>query len=168
MAEMTPQERLLPFLLDRLVDEEPQSKVESRERRVISFKQFHKAILRDLQWLLNSATKAERDEIDEFPEVAKSVLNYGMPDLAGRTASSVDARVLERLLVKVIADFEPRLLRSSIKVKIIADPEKMNHNAMCFGIEAELWAQPLPLRLFLRTDIDLETGSVNVTDQGQG
>ncbi len=44
----------------------------------------------------------------------------------------------------------------------------MNHNAMCFGIEAELWAQPLPLRLFLRTDIDLETGTVNVTDQGQG
>ena len=35
-------------------------------------------------------------------------------------------------------------------------------------IEAELWAQPLPLRLFLRTEIDLETGSVNVTDQGQG
>ena len=41
MAESTSQERLLPFLLDRLVDEEPQSKVESRERRVISFKQVH-------------------------------------------------------------------------------------------------------------------------------
>ena len=65
-------------------------------------------------------------------------------------------------------DFEPRLLKSSIKVKIIADSQKMNHNALCFGIEAELWAQPLPLRLFLRTDIDLETGTVNVSEQGQG
>ena len=33
-----------------------------------------------------------------------------------------------------------------------------------FTIEAELWAQPLPLRLFLRTDVDLETGSVVVTE----
>ena len=42
----------------------------------------------------------------------------------------------------------------------------MNHNAMIFDIEAELWAQPLPLRLFLRTEIDLENGGVSVTDMG--
>jgi type VI secretion system protein ImpF len=44
----------------------------------------------------------------------------------------------------------------------------MSHNAMRFDIEAELWAQPLPLRLFLRTEIDLETGSATVMDLGQG
>jgi type VI secretion system protein ImpF len=33
-------------------------------------------------------------------------------------------------------------------------------------IEAELWAQPLPLRLFLRTDLDLETGEVQVSEVG--
>jgi len=48
----------------------------------------------------------------------------------------------------------------------VADDDKMNHNAMAFDIEAELWAQPLPLRLFFRTDIDLETGAVNVIDAG--
>jgi type VI secretion system protein ImpF len=35
---------------------------------------------------------------------------------------------------------------------------------MCFTIEAELWAQPLPLRLFLRTELDLETGEVKVAE----
>ena len=39
-------------------------------------------------------------------------------------------------------------------------------DAMFFDIEAELWAQPLPLRLFLRTEIDLENGGVNVSDLG--
>ena len=39
---------------------------------------------------------------------------------------------------------------------------------MCFAIEAELWAQPLPLRLFLRTDLDLETGEVNVSEMAMG
>ena len=42
----------------------------------------------------------------------------------------------------------------------------MNRNAMSFDIEAELWAQPLPLRLFLRTAVDLETGSIDVVDLG--
>jgi type VI secretion system protein ImpF len=80
----------------------------------------------------------------------------------------VDARALERLLVRVIADFEPRLIRKSLKVQVVADAEKMGHNAMCFQIEAELWAQPLPLRMFLRTEIDLESGSVSVSDLGPG
>src|SRR2546430_10431676 len=35
----------------------------------------------------------------------------------------------------------------------------MSHNALSFYIEAELWAQPIPLRLFLKTEIDLEAGA---------
>jgi type VI secretion system protein ImpF len=168
MAELTQKERLQPSLLDRLTDDEREDKQESRDKRVLSPARLRECVRRDLTWLLNTTHLAALEDLDAHPDVQRSVLNYGMPDLAGRTVSSVDVRSLERMLVKVIADFEPRLLKSSIKVKIIADAEKMNHNAMCFGIEAELWAQPLPLRLFLRTDIDLETGTVSVSDQGQG
>ncbi len=168
MAELTQKERLQPSLLDRLTDDEREHRQESRDKRVLSPARLRECVRRDLTWLLNTTHLAALEDLEAYPDVQRSVLNYGMPDLAGRTVSSVDARALERLLVKVIADFEPRLLKSSVKVKIIADAERMNHNAMCFGIEAELWAQPLPLRLFLRTDIDLETGTVNVTDQGQG
>jgi type VI secretion system protein ImpF len=168
MAELTQKERLQPSLLDRLTDDERDHKQESRDKRVLSPARLRECVRRDLSWLLNTTHLAALEDLESLPEVQRSVINYGMPDLAGRTVSSVDARVLERLLVKVIADFEPRLLKSTVKVKIVADREKMNHNALCFSIEAELWAQPLPLRLFLRTDIDLETGTVNVTDQGQG
>ena len=73
-------------------------------------------------------------------------------------------RALERLLRNVISDFEPRLIKSSVKVKLVVDDKKMDQNAMIFDIEAELWAQPLPLRLFLRTEIDLENGGVKVSD----
>jgi len=51
-------------------------------------------------------------------------------------------------------------------VKLFVDEKQMNHNAMSFDIEAELWAQPLPLRLFLRTAVDLETGTIDVLDLG--
>jgi type VI secretion system protein ImpF len=92
------------------------------------------------------------------------VINFGMPGLAGRVASTIDLRQMERHLYRVISDFEPRLMKSSLKIKLAHDDQKMDVNAMSFDIEAELWAQPLPLRLFLRTEIDLENGGVKVTE----
>jgi type VI secretion system protein ImpF len=166
MAELTQKERLQPSLLDRLTDEEPEARQESRDRRVLSPARLRECVRRDLTWLFNTTNLSSLQNLDGHPEVARSVVNFGMPDLAGHTASSIDLRALERLLCKVIWDFEPRLLKSSVKVLLVTDEEKMNHNAMCFDIEAELWAQPLPLRLFLRTEIDLENGGVSVSDLG--
>ena len=166
MAELTKKERLQPSLLDRLTDDEPEARQESREKRVLSPARLRDCVRRDLTWLFNATNLAAVQNLDGVPEVLRSVLNYGMPDLAGQTASSVDTRSLEQLLCQVIWDFEPRLIRSSVKVRIFADEQLMNHNAMSFDIEAELWAQPLPLRLFLRTEIDLENGGVNVLDLG--
>jgi type VI secretion system protein ImpF len=53
-------------------------------------------------------------------------------------------------------------------VRLVADQLLMSHNALSFFIEAELWAQPIPLRLFLKTEIDLEDGNVHVVDAGSG
>ncbi len=166
MAELTQKERLQPSLLDRLTDDEPTERQESRDKRVLSPARLRECVRRDLTWLLNTTNLASLQNLDEHPEVARSVVNFGMPDLAGHTAGSIDLRALERLLSKVIADFEPRLLKSTVKIQLVVDEQKMNHNAMCFDIEAELWAQPLPLRLFLRTEIDLENGGVSVSDLG--
>ena len=71
---------------------------------------------------------------------------------------------MERQLMRVISNFEPRLMKNTVKLKLVHDDQKMDVNAMTFDIEAELWAQPLPLRLFLRTEIDLENGGVKVTE----
>jgi len=166
MAELTKKERLQPSLLDRLTDDEPDARNESRDKRVLLPSRLRECVRRDLTWLFNTTNLSAVDDLAAFPDVARSVLNFGMPDLSGRTAASIDVRALEQTLTRVIWDFEPRLLKSSVKVIIVADESQMNHNAMSFDIEAELWAQPLPLRLFFRTQIDLESGGVNVSDMG--
>src|SRR6266581_4195637 len=143
MAEMAPQERLLPFLLDRLVDEG-----DGRER-AFTVKHYHRAILRDLVWLLNSPTKAERDNLEEFPEVAKSVLNYGMPDMAGSTQSSTTPDMMEKMVKTAIHLFEPRIVR----------------NTLVLEIRGQVWAQPLPESLYMKTAVDLETGACQLQDQ---
>ena len=165
MADLTQKDRLQPSLLDRLTDNDPDRKQESRDARVLSPSRLRECVRRDLAWLLNTTHLRATQDLDDHPFVGRSVLNYGMPDLAGRTTSGVDTTVLEQAIRKAILDFEPRLVAKSLRVRLFSD-EQMNHNAMTFDIEAELWAQPLPLRLFLRTAVDLESGSIDVADLG--
>ena len=166
MADLTQKDRLQPSLLDRLTDNDPERRQESRDARVLSPSRLRDCVRRDLAWLLNTTHLRAMQALDDHPLVAKSVLNFGLPDLAGRTTSTVDAATLEQAIRKVILDFEPRLVARTLRVKLVVDDKQMHHTAMSFDIEAELWAQPIPLRLFLRTAVDLETGSIDVIDQG--
>ena len=166
MAELTTKERLQPSLLDRLTDDEPENTQESREKRVLSPSRIRDSVKRDLSWLFNAVHLSTVEELEDYPQVQRSVLNYGFPDLAGRTVSTVDTATMERVMRRVIWDFEPRLIRNSVKVKLVADPDKMGHNAMSFTIEADLWSQPLPMRLYLKTELDLEDGTVKISEVG--
>jgi type VI secretion system protein ImpF len=96
--------------------------------------------------------------------VPRSVVNYGMPALAGNTANSIDVVEIERMLRQVIRDFEPRIIGNTVRVRATLDPTQMSHNALTFEIEGELWAQPMPEHLFLKTIIDLEGGKVSLFD----
>ena len=166
MAELTQKERLQPSLLDRLTDDAPDKTQESREQRVLSLSRLRQGVLRDMGWLLNTGRLASVENLDDYPLVAGSVINYGIPDLAGTTLSSADVQEIERCVRQAIWDFEPRILRDSVKVTVTASDDRMNHNAMTFDIEGDLWAQPLPLRLYLRTELDLETGNMEIMDRG--
>lgn len=161
MAELTSRERLQPSLLDRLTDDEPGNPQESADRRVLSLTQLKASVLRDLAWLFNTTALLDPEDAAAMPAFSSTV-NYGLPALAGQTASSVDIARVEQLLCDAICAFEPRILRNSLRVKAQLEYDQMNHNALSFEIEGDLWAQPMPLRLLLKTQLDLETGHVQV------
>lgn len=165
MPELTLQERLQPSLLDRLTDEHPQRQEESRHERVISMRRLREGVLRDLSWLMNTSNLSSVHDLTPFPLVAESVVNFGVPDLTGLTLSSIDAVELERVIRQAVLRFEPRLLPHTVRVRVVASDEHMSHNALTFFVEAQLWAQPLPLQMFLKTEIDLELGTVAVVEQ---
>ncbi|MCS5585447.1 MAG: GPW/gp25 family protein, partial [Pseudomonadales bacterium] len=96
MAELTQKERLQPALLDRLTDDDPQNKQESREKRVLTMRRLRASVLRDLSWLLNTTNLDSSEDIEQAPEVMHSVLNYGMPCIAGMAAAATDVRTLQR------------------------------------------------------------------------
>jgi type VI secretion system protein ImpF len=165
MADQTPQDRLQPALLDRLTDEEPDSKVEARDRRVISMRKLRESVLRDLAWLLNTMPLSQTEDLADFPLVRESVLDYGMLDFAGVTLSGVDPGDLERRIKTAIQLYEPRIIRKTLKVHTVMPDDPEHKNALAFEIQGELWGQPVPTRLYLKSEVDLENGSLTVVDQ---
>lgn len=166
MAELVAKERLQPSLLDRLTDYAPGEKTESREQRVMSYRQLRQSVLRDLSWLLNTAAFETVQDLSAAPFVARSVLNYGIPALSGTNFSSIDSGTLARKIKQAVVDFEPRILAASLTIDVIIADDQMSHKSLSFKIEGDLWAQPLPVHLFIRSDLDLETGEVTVKDLG--
>jgi type VI secretion system protein ImpF len=164
VPELTPQERLQPALLDRLVDEEPDRKVEPRERRVMSKGRLREAVLRDLAWLFNCTRLEASQPMAHVPYARRSVANFGLPALSGKPSSSLDVADLERAIRQAILDFEPRILAGTLEVQAIKRSSQEHHNIVGVQIHGQLWAQPVPLELLVRTDIDLETGAVEIAD----
>jgi type VI secretion system protein ImpF len=164
MAELTTQERLQPSLLDRLADDEPAKAEESREKRVISASRLRDCVARDISWLLNCVNLGIDEELADYPDVARSVINFGIPDLTGTALAGVDAKVLQRQIREAILAFEPRLTATTLRVVIHSDLKRMDQQSLIFNIESEMWAQPIPLNLYLKTEVDLETGKFNVSE----
>jgi type VI secretion system protein ImpF len=166
-------DRLVPALLDRLMGD-PRNPRAERGQDDISLEQLRECVRRDLEDLLNTVNLAsvlgatleegEGHPLEHYPEVARSVLNFGMPALAGTTGSNVDTVAFERAVRQVIFDFEPRLLRRSLSVKALVNDDEMSRNALTIEIDGELWAQPRPRPLHLRYRFDFEDGSARSPD----
>ncbi|HMB38650.1 MAG TPA: type VI secretion system baseplate subunit TssE [Wenzhouxiangellaceae bacterium] len=164
MAELSFNERLQPSLLDRLADEAPEQRDEARSRRVISLTRLRSLVRRDLGWLLNAGHMEPLVDLSPYPAVRDSVINYGIPDLSGSAVADLDREEIERIIKNAVLIFEPRILAKSLRVRAEVSADRMSQNAIVFEIEGQLWAQPMPAELFLKTEIDLESGQVDVRD----
>jgi type VI secretion system protein ImpF len=163
-------------VLNGLLELERLRVLEARQQLVISRERLKELVLRDLESLFNTEcfeftplrlTIEPVDNppsLEDFPLARRSVVNYGLPSLAGKVGADMDLEALGREVAQIIRTFEPRL-RDPIRVKAIYDPETAAPNTLSFEIEADLWAQPMPLRLLLRALVDLEDGRASVVER---
>jgi type VI secretion system protein ImpF len=140
------------------------SELEAPERRMMSMRKLREVVHRDLASLLNSINLDSTQDLAAYPQVARSVLNYGMPSFAGIIADAVDPNVAAQRLKRTIEVFEPRL--SAVRVTPQRRTEGGEQGTLTFTIEALLWGQPAAQHLELRTTIDMLTGDVSLSDSG--
>jgi len=163
---IAPFDRLQPCLLDRLTDENPDKREESRNQRIISLQRYKAGVLRDLDWLFNAIGHSPDEPagdltIADYEEAFHSVVNFGIRQLYGRLAPDVEE--IERQLFDALTFFEPRINRRTLKVKAT-----LERQVLCFDITGELWVYPVPERLFIRTELDLESSECNSKEVRHG
>jgi type VI secretion system protein ImpF len=156
MSGLKGRERLQPSLLDRLTDHAPTQKRENFDQQTLSLQQLRQAVLRDLGWLLNTTNLEAVDDMSDYPLAEKSTLNYGIPGFAGMIEAGSRLENLERKLAEAIKAYEPRIRSETLRVRTRAMTDESNPS-LVFEIEGELWAQPVPVPLYLETAIEVET-----------
>lgn len=161
--------RLSPTLFDRLVEPGLADAVESRQaldrtgREQAMPLPLRECVLRDMARLLNATRLLDASQARAYPQVARSVVNYGVLPLAGAMVSSLDVGQVEEAIRQALMHYEPRLLPESIDVRLMGDDAREGHpNVLTFEISAKLWDEPRPVPLLVYTDLDLESGAASV------
>ena len=173
--------RLNPTLFDKLVaDLEIDGLRENDDRRmkdiggsvmrfytVPRIERFNEAALRttvrrELSWLLNTTNLGAVEDLDPYPQVKTSVLNYGVPDLAGKTLTKRVIQARAREIRDSVRAFEPRLDAKRLEVEAIEEIEK--ENAITYIIRGDVTSAVQAMPVEFKTDIEVDTASVTVRE----
>ena len=145
--------------LDRLIDLEPDNRMENPLSRAQSVRLLKSAVRRDLEWLLNSRRIAEPPD-EGLKELNKSAYVYGLPDLSALTmASMADRNKLVRQVVGAINMFEPRL--TNVRLVLVETPDAGKKDVR-LRIDAMLRMDPVLEPVSFDTVIELKSGNCHL------
>jgi type VI secretion system protein ImpF len=146
--------------LDRLIDLEPENRVENPLSRTQSVRLLKSAVRRDLEWLLNTRRIADPPD-DGLKELNRSVYVYGLADLSTLTmATASDRNRLVRQVLATINLFEPRL--TNVRLVMVETPDAGKKDVR-LRIEAMLRMDPVPEPVTFDTVIELKSGSCHLS-----
>lgn len=180
MAEGNTAGRLNPTLFDKLVagnefggmrgaalDDNGQQRDTLNYFSIPQLERFNETALRatvrrELAWLLNTTNLDASIDLDPYPQVKTSVLNYGVPDLAGKSWTVRLIRQRARDIRAAINAFEPRMEESSVTVEVSDTVER--ENAITYVIHGDVRNAVRAMPVKFKTDVEADTAAVIVRD----
>ena len=167
MAKFEADSVVTQSLLERLIDRDPEVKQEAAPTRNQSVRVLKASVRRDLEWLLNSRQNPDA-VADDFPELSKSVYNYGLPDFTALSFDNPKDRVrLLRHLENTIRVFEPRLESARVVPVQVKDANSSNR-VIRFQIEGLLKMDPAPEQVTFDTVLNLTSGEYQIRGDRSG
>jgi type VI secretion system protein ImpF len=150
---------IVPSLIDRLLDENPEVRQEAPGKYFQDVRGLERSVMRDLENLLNTRREALFDLPEEFNELKKSLLVYGLPDVtAYNLLDPNDRNRLRRAIEAAISAFESRLQR----VRVSMTTPGQTDGALHFRIEAQLRVEPSPEPVTFDTILQLDTQKYSI------
>jgi type VI secretion system protein ImpF len=130
-------------------------------RTPISENELRKLVNSDLLALLNTTSLASAEDLSDAPEVRKSILNFGLPDLGSRSIDAHGVAEIAHEIETSLAIFEPRLTRGSIKARR-DDSVGAEELRVRFLVSAELRIQPVNAPVEFAAEVELDSGKVRI------
>jgi type VI secretion system protein ImpF len=154
---------LVPSVLDRLLDDEPDVSREPPRGRSQVLRELRRSLRRDLEDLLNTR-QSYLSWPPELAELNLSLLNYGLPDFSGSGMGAASARdefchTLEGLL----RQYEPRF--QSVQVQLLTNSEPLDRT-LRFRIDALLRVDPAPEPIVFDSLLEPASGTFAVKEVG--
>jgi type VI secretion system protein ImpF len=160
MARSLGETTITVSVLDRLIDLEPDNRMENPLSRSQSVRLLKSAVRRDLEWLLNSRRICDLPD-EGLKEVNRSTYTYGLPDLSTLTmAATGDRNKLVRQILATINMFEPRL--ANVRLVLVETPDSAKKDVR-LRVEAMLRMDPVPEPISFDTLIELKSGNCHLT-----
>lgn len=132
-------------------------------RRVLSDSALKTLLAEDLEALLNTINLDSSDPelIEGLPSVRKSILNYGLKDMADKTVDESD-RIdgIKDDLLAALRSYEPRLLYETMQVE--RDEENEEDLTIRFVVNSDMRADPVPTSVEFVTEVELDTGDIKI------
>lgn len=117
-------------------------------------------VWRDLEHLLNTvAMESTVKEIRKMEHVRRSIINFGLPDIAHRSIDELlgSDRVIEREMELALRTYEPRLIAGSISVKLDKAVDTLGLKVR-FIVRADLSCRPVDIPLEFTAEVESVSG----------
>ena len=161
MARVDKKKKLRPSILDRLFDDEPDNQTEVDLGLHQKLKQLRRSVRRDLESLMNTRFRV-MEPGEEYIELDKSLLNYGLPDLATINITDLEKRKeFTSKMEKILKEFEPRF--KDVNVSYL-DNKDNTDRTLRFRIDATLYADPSPEVVVFDSILEPVTRSISIEE----
>ncbi|OAI49777.1 hypothetical protein AYO44_06155 [Planctomycetaceae bacterium SCGC AG-212-F19] len=159
MSRLDTTQRLLPSLLDRLIDPESGGTAWQQGYSVL---QMIEAVRRDLEELLNTRQTSVGIGA-RYRETIDSIVAYGLPDLVSIDASATGTKEkIGGMIESTIRRFEPRL--KEVRARLVESRAGEIDRSLKFEISARLAVDPSP-EVGFETVLELMTGHASIKQQ---
>jgi type VI secretion system protein ImpF len=130
-------------------------------RAPISESELRKLVNSDLVALFNTTHLNSAEDLSSAPEVRKSILNFGFPDLVRRSIDENEVSGIAREIETTLRAFEPRLAPNSIRAR---RDETVSSDTLTvrFLVSAELRAEPVNIQAEFIAEVEVDSGKVRI------
>jgi type VI secretion system protein ImpF len=119
-------------------------------------------VMRELNWILNTTNLESANDLEPYPQVRTSVLNYGVRDLAGKTLTRSVVQARAKQIREAIRAFEPRMDSGRLEVDSVSTPERVN--AITYVIRSDVTSAVQAMPVEFKTDVELDTAAVTLRE----